>query len=183
MHTLRIQDRDNSMTVTISYENVPMFRGLAFALRDIQNNGAPVSIFSADRRDAVVRAHNKQFGTQIHSQEYAVAHQGQPGWSAANPVNRSSHCLRSDGNPVYRNSRGQSIAPGGRLPWYELGIDMADQGKAEDVSRFLKVAHRLGYHFVQPYSSGSEKHHVVCVHSPIPTLEHRNQISKDRSSK
>jgi hypothetical protein len=44
------------------------------------------------------------------------------------------------------------------------------------------VAHKLGYHFVNPYSSGSEKHHVVCVLSPIPTLEAWNQISKERQS-
>lgn len=169
------------MTVTVSYENVPMFRGLAFALRDIQNNGAPIDIFSADRRDRIINEHNKQFGTNLHGQQYLYDNQRRPGFNPANPPSRTSHCLRSDGNPIYRNAAGKAIAPGGLIPWYELGIDIADHGKQEDIRRFLQVAHRLGYHFVQPYSSGSERHHVVCAHSPIPTLEHRNQISKNRS--
>jgi hypothetical protein len=182
MHTLRKQDRDAPMTHTVSFHGVPMFRGLAFAIDHIEHHGAPVSIFSADRRDSVIREHNKQFGTNLHSQQYAIDHQGQPGWSAANPVDQTSPCLRSDGNPVYRDSRGRVIPKRGKLPWYELGIDLVDKGTHEDVRRFLAVAHKLGYHFVNPYSSGSEKHHVVCVLSPIPTLEAWNQISKERQS-
>lgn len=181
MHTLRVQDRDNSMTVTVSYENVPMFRGLAFALRDIQSSGAPIDIFSADRRDRIIKEHNKQFGTNLHGQQYLYDNQGRSDFNPANPPSRTSHCLRSDGNPIYRNASGKWIAPGGRIPWYELGLDIADSGKREDVRRFLRVAHRLGYHFVQPYSSGAERHHVTCAHSPIPTLEARNQISESRS--
>jgi hypothetical protein len=180
MHTLRVQDRDASMTNTVSYENVPMFRGLAFALRDIQREGAPVDIFSADRRDAVIAEHNRQFGTHLSGQQHLVdlfrAGRGNP----ANSPKTTSHCLYSDGNPIYRNGRGQHVPAGGRIPWYMLGIDLADHGRAEDVRRFLAVAHRLGYHFVQPYSSGTERHHVVCALSPIPTLEHRNQIAKER---
>jgi hypothetical protein len=54
------------------------------------------------------------------------------------------------------------------------------QGKREDCREFLRVAHKLGYEFIQPYTSGSEQHHVVCVKSPVTTLEHWNVISKAR---
>lgn len=188
MHTLRRQDRDASMTNIVSYGGayekvgVPMPRGLAFALQHIREHGGLVDLFSADRTEAAIAEHNRQFATHLHTQQYLVDHQGTAGISAANPVNRTSHCYRSDGNPVYRDSRGRQIPAGSMLPWYELGIDLADKGKAEIVTNFLAVAHRLGYHFVQPYSSGSEKHHVVCVLSPIPSLEHWNVISKERSS-
>lgn len=182
MHTLRTQDRDASMTNTVSFHGVPMFRGLAFAIRHIEKKGAPVSIFSADRRDVVVNEHNRQFGTHLSDQQHLVDLFRRGEGNPANSPKTTSHCLYSDGNPVYRNSRGKAIPPGGRLPWYMLGIDLADKGKSEDVHRFLAKAHELGYHFVQPYKVGTEMHHVVCVLSPIPTLEHWNQISKDRHS-
>jgi hypothetical protein len=46
----------------------------------------------------------------------------------------------------------------------------------------VRVANKLGYEFIQPYKSGSEQHHVVCVKSPVPMLEHWNVISKARKA-
>lgn len=178
MHTLRTQDRDNKMAVTISYEKVPMFRGIAFALHHIEKHGGHVDIFSADRRSDIVAEHNRQFGTHLHSQQYAIDHQGQPGWSAANPINRTSHCLYADATI----GKLLGVRAGARIPWWALGIDLADRGKQEDVSHFLTVAESLGYHFKQPYSSGSERHHVILTRSPIATLERWNVISKHRST-
>lgn len=180
MHTFTKDHRAESMTNLVSFHGVPMPRGLAFAINHIEEHGAPVSIFSADRTIGALREHNRQFGTHLKSQAQLVADWKAGNGNPANSPETTSHCYRSDGNPVYRNSRGRVIPAGGKLPWYELGIDLSDKGKQEDVHRFLFVAHKLGYHFVQPYKVGTEMHHVVCVLSPIPTLEHWNAIAKVR---
>lgn len=169
-------DRAAAMTHTVSYERVPMFRGLAFALYHCAKHDADVDVFSADRRDDVIREHNRQFGTDLHSQQELVdlwhAGRGNP----ANSPSTTSHCLFSDGNAAYGGR-----ASGKKLPWYMLGLDLADHGKTEDVSRFLRAARKLGYEVAQPYASGAERHHVVFTASPVPVLERWNVISKDRS--
>lgn len=188
MRRFSTADRDQAMTHTVSYRNVPMARGLAFAFHHISLHGGPVRIYSADRRDKVIAEHNREFGTSLHGQQWLIdAYRRDPvHFAPANPVDRTSHCLRSDGNPAYRDSRGRLIAAGGRLPWYELGVDLEDidhDGKVgNDVNQFLAAAHRLGYPFVRPYASGAEGHHVVLTRSPVPVLEAWNQISKERAA-
>jgi hypothetical protein len=176
MHTFTTADRAEAMTHVISYQRVPLFRGLAFALYHCARHGAPVDLFSADRRDSVIRAHNHQFGTLLRSQPELVALWRAGKGNPANSPDTTSHCLRSDGNPAYGGR-----PPGAELPWYMLGLDIADHGKHDDVSHFLAVAHHLDYHVTQPYPAGSERHHVVFTRSPIPVLEHWNVISSDRS--
>jgi hypothetical protein len=182
VHTLRKQDRDGSMTSLVSFHGVPIPRGLAFAIWHIEEHGAPVSIFSADRTVKAITDHNAQFGTQLHAQQFLFDNQNKPGFNPANPPARTSHCYFADGNPAYKNSKGQIVAPGGRIPWYSVGIDLADKGKTEDCRHFLTVAHKLGYEFIQPYKVGSEQHHVIAVKSPVATLEHWNVISKERQA-
>jgi hypothetical protein len=182
VHTLRKQDRDASMTNLVSFHGVPIPRGLAFAIWHIEDHGAPVSIFSADRTVKAIADHNAQFGTQLHAQQFLFDNQNKPGFNPANPPARTSHCYFADGNPAYKNSKGQIVAPGGRIPWYSVGIDLADKGKTEDCRHFLTVAHKLGYEFIQPYKVGSEQHHVIAVKSPVATLEHWNVISKKRQA-
>jgi hypothetical protein len=182
MKKLRTADRGASMTVIVSFHDVPMPRGLAFAISHIEQHGAPVSIYSADRTVAAIAEHNAEFGTNLHAQQYLFDNQGKPGFNPANPPNRTSHCYFADGNPAYKTPAGAAIAPGGAIPWYSLGVDLSDVGKVEIVTQFLKVAHSLGYQFVQPYPSGSEQHHVVSVKSPIPTLEHWKVIATNRTA-
>lgn len=162
------------MRNVVSYQRVPMPRGLAFALYHIDKHGGHVDIFSADRTVKTIAEHNRQFGTNLHAQQYLVDLANSGKGNPANPVNRTSHCYFSDGNKVY------GVPAGAKIPWYKLGIDLSDKGKVEDVSHFLAVAHSLGYNFVQPYPSGSERHHVVSVNNVIPTLEHWSVISKVR---
>lgn len=178
MHTLRKVDRDNSMQAYVSFQGVPMRRGQAFAIDHIERRGAKVDIFSACRRDKIIAEHNRQFGTHLHGQQFLFDHQGEPGFNPANPPNKTSHCGFADATigALLR------VPVGGELPWYAEGIDLCDRGKVEDVSNFLAVARGLGYHFVQPYRSGSERHHVILVESPIPVLERWSVISKDRSN-
>lgn len=181
MHTLRTEDRDRSMNTLVSFHSVPMPRMLAFAIRDIEHHGAPVAIFSGDRTVAAIAEHNRQFGTHLSAQQALIdafnAGHGNP----ANPLNRTSHCYFADDTvAALMRAHGHACQAGGRLPRYALGLDLSDKGKVEDTRRFLNIAHLLGYQFMAPYTSGSEKHHVVCVQDPIAVLEARNQISKIR---
>lgn len=175
-------DRHAPMLHIVSFHDVPLHRVNAYVLWDCEQHGARVSIASGIRTDDVIAAHNKEFGTDLHGQQFAIDHQGQPGWSAANPLNRTSHCGFSDGSPCYVDVAGHHIQAGGRLPEWEWGIDVDDIGKVEDNSHLLHVAHQIGFHLLAPYSSGSEHHHLVNVRSPIALLEARNVISKDRHS-
>lgn len=181
MHTLRTVDRDRSMTNLVSFHGVPMPRMIAFAIRDIERNGAPVVVASADRTVAAIAEHNAQFGTRLHAQQFLFDHQGEPGFNPANPPSRTSHCYKADATIAALLSRwGVPTVAGGPIPRWALGVDLDDVGKHEDVTKFMSVAHRLGYVFAQPYSSGSERHHVILVQSPIRPLERRNQISHVR---
>lgn len=184
MHTLRLQDRDMPMTNMVSYKLVPMHRGLAFALYHMNKHGAPVDIFSACRIDKVIAEHNEQFHTNLHGQQYLYDHQHEAGFNPANPPSQTSHCLHADSYVKAALAEfGVHVEVGGAIPWHALGLDLSDKGKSEDVSHFLSVAHHLGYEVVQPYKNAAqEKHHVIFVASPIPTLERWNVISKKRSS-
>jgi hypothetical protein len=176
MHTLRLQDRDASMTNLVSFHNVPMPRGLAFVIRDIERHGAPIAIFSADRTIEAIRAHNTQFGTNLHAQQWLVNEFATGRGNPANPVNQTSHCYHADATI----GRLLGVGIGATIPWWALGLDIADRGKVEDVRRFMNVAHLLNYPFRQPYTAGSERHHVILTASPIANLEARKQIGKDR---
>lgn len=159
-----------------------MPRGVAFAINHCEEHGAKVSIASCIRVDRILREHNRQFHTNLHGQQFLIdMHAKDPAhWAAANPVNMTSHCWFSDGNPIYKNSKGLPIPACGKLPWYMVGIDVDDVGRIEDNSHFLLVSHKLGYEFVAPYHSGSELHHLVLTRSPVATLEHWNVISSTR---
>ena len=171
------KNRDLPLLHTVNFHDVPIFRGLALCIADVEAHGAPVAIFSADRRDATIKRFNRKYGTNLHGQQYLYDNQGRPGFNPANSPSTTSHCLRADGNAFYRNSRHRVYAPGARMPWHLLGIDLSDKGKSENVSRFLHVAHMRGYHFGQPYPVGGERHHVVCATSPVTALVHNKVIA------
>lgn len=133
---------------------VPLFRGLVWALQCAHDDGARFTITSADRRRGVA----ERYG---HSSQYALyqaflAGRGYP----ANPPGRSSHELRSDGNPVYRVPAGHSLAP------YMLGIDAIDDGSSNDCSRLLWHLQRVGFHVARPYHTGAEAHHFLFTQDP-----------------
>lgn len=181
MHRLRVEDRDRAMTAIVSFHNVPMPRMVAFAIRDIESDGAPVDVFSADRTTKAIGQHNAQFGTNLSGQAALVALFRAGLGNPANSPNTTSHCYCADASVAALLSRYHAPTQAGRkIPVWAVGIDLADKGKVETVERFLTVAHRLGYRFMQPYASGSERHHVILVSSPIPVLERRNQIAKER---
>lgn len=186
MHTLRKQDRDAAMVNLVSFHEVPMPRGIAFCIDHIEDHGGRVAIFSADRTTAAVREHNEQFGTSLHGQQWLIDQYHAGKGNPANPIKQTSHCYHADTTIARLLTRyGHPTSTEGSIPWWALGIDLADRRKdgtieEESVDHFLKVAHELGYEFRQPYSSGSERHHVILVNSPVARLEAWNVISEDR---
>lgn len=181
MHSFTTRHRDEAMTHTVSYLRVPVPRGVAFALYHVGKHGGAIDLFSGIRTVDVIKEHNQTFGTTLKAQQTLInLHASNPAnWNAANPVDRTSHCWFSDGNPAFKVN-GKRIPPGGKLPWYMIGLDLADAGEVESVDEFLLEARKLGYEVVQPYRSGNERHHVVFVESPIAVLERYNVISKER---
>lgn len=174
------------MTNLVSFHDVPMPRGIAFAIDHIEDHGGRVAIFSADRTHSAINEHNKQFGTHLSSQESLIAAFEAGRGNPANPVDRTSHCYRADATIARLLTHyGHTTRVGARIPWWAVGIDLADKRRdgtieRESVDHFLAVSHHLGYDFKQPYSSGSERHHVILVNSPISKLESWNVISENR---
>jgi hypothetical protein len=173
-------DKGKPLTHVVSFHGrVPLERGLCYALYLVDKH-YPFSVenvLSASRSLSHIKAHNQQYGTNLHSQAWLIeAHLRDPvHFAPANPLNMTSHCLFSDGNAAYKTAAGRSIPPRGKLPWYSRGIDLLNG----DFARlFCRRADSLGLHFVQPYHSSSEAHHVVCVQSPLKVLADRHVIHK-----
>jgi len=83
-----------------------------------------------------------------------------PGANPANPPGRSTHELRSDG-VAYPH-----VAPGGKLLWWQCGIDVDDA----HVPAFTRVAEKHGWEVWRPYGTRSEYHHI---NFRKPPLKHR----------
>lgn len=177
------EDRDKAMLHTVSYHDRPMPRAIAYCLHSCEVRGAKVSVASCIRVDSVIEEHNREFGTDLHGQQFCIdMHAKDPAhFAAANSPSTTSHCFFSDGNPAYRDPKTGGVIPAThKLPVWMVGIDVDDIGKVEDNSHLLHVAGQFGLHFVSPYKSGTEHHHLVCAINPIPTLEHHGVISKER---
>lgn len=167
--------RHYSVKNTVSYKNVPVPRGVAYALDLVDRRGADFQLFSCIRVDSILKQHNKDFGTNLHGQQYLYDNQNRPGFNPANPPSKTSHCWFSDGNPVYRTAAGRRAGPGERIVWHQIGID------ASNADQIIRVGKTVGLDFVRPYSSGSEAHHLVLRTSPVKLLERMGTISKIRA--
>lgn len=135
----------------VSYRGIPLYRAQAWALELVDHAGVTPVIISGIRDDAIIAQHNRQFGTNLHGQQYLIdlaRHGGNP----ANPLNETSHCDYSDGNRVY----GRYAPRFGRLPKIVNGIDALDNATAD---RIVRTLNHLGFPASLPYSSGSELHH------------------------
>lgn len=180
-----LQDKDLPMTHVVSYHGiVPLERGLCYALYLVSKHWPffadnPHLVLSGARDVEDVQAHNREFGTHLHSQQELIdLHAKDPVKNpAANPVDQTSHCLRSDGNPVYKTPEGHHAGAGSRIAWYQRGIDF---DTAELAAAFCARARFVHLTAVQPYDALSEKHHVVLGDSPIKVLIERNVIHQNR---
>lgn len=172
-------DKRSPMMEVVSFHGVvPLERGLCYCLYLVDKHYSFSSrdVLSASRDEDDIRAHNRQFGTNLHSQPFLILkHQQDPKhYAAANSVRMTSHCLNSDGNPAYRRN-GRVIPSTGRLQWFQRGIDLLNADFAE---WFIRHAALVDLHFVQPYKTGSELHHVVCAINPLAELARRSVINK-----
>lgn len=143
---------------TANFHGIPMPRALAWALHDYELHGGHLLVYSADRRDSVIKAFNKKYGTDLLSQKYLWEHQHDPGFFPANPPGFSSHELRSDGIPFY-GKRGEPI------PWWKLGIDAVNV-PGGDAARVVTWLNAHGYGARRPYTSRKERHHFSFTRSP-----------------
>lgn len=174
-------DKRKAMTEVVSYHGVvPLERGLCYCLylvgkhfdRDLDG-----ALISASRTPGDIAAHNREFGTNLHSQPWLIKmHELHPkDYARANSTTTSSHTLHSDGSNVYRDYRGHQVPPGGVLNWYQRGLDFDSNALA---AWFVDHAADIGLHFTLPYKTGSELHHAVGTASPINVLQSRNVIAK-----
>jgi hypothetical protein len=129
-------------------------------------------IISADRRDGVAQRFGHSSQKQLWD-AYQAGH-GNP----ANPPLTSTHEYKNGGtNPRYPNVSGSpayhtKFRTGATLPSWALGLDFASNDQA---TAFIGHARDLGYHFFQPYQSGSELHHLCLADNPLPNLIKRNR--------
>jgi hypothetical protein len=170
-----LHDKSAPLDHVVSYRrHVPLERGLCYCIYLVGKHGFEPDLLSASRDMDDIAAHNRGYGTNLHGQQWLIdAHARDPQhFAPANSVDTTSHCLHSDGNSHYRVN-GKQIPARGRLPWYMRGIDMGTNAQA---SKFCQKAREVGLVFVQPYNTGSELHHVVCVVSPYHALVDRGII-------
>lgn len=151
----------------VNYHGVPMYRCLAWALRDYELHGGHLIVNSADRRDGVVRRFNRRYGTHLQSQKmlWDGFRAGRPGFFPANPPGFSSHELRADGTAFYG-------ARGAMIPRYKLGIDAVNT-PGGDASHVVKWLNAHGYRSTRPYSTSSERHHFSFAKSPASNARKR----------
>lgn len=149
---------------TVNFHGVPMFRAQAWALQDAWDHGQRFSVASADRRDGVIHAFNRKYGTNLHSQAYLYAHQNEPGFFPANPPDRGSHLLLGDG---VVGALHQHLEP------YRLGIDVTSAGRSNDAEPLVAWLNRSGYRVTRPYPSGSEAHHINFAYPPHKNARRR----------
>jgi lysozyme len=164
----------------VLYDGVPMLRKHAWALADARHHGVHFVVNSADRRDSTIaKFKGKGLKAGYNGQKYLydtynslAARYGREGAIArgffpANPPNRTSHTLHSDGNPHYKTPAGGKLAP------YKLGIDAVNKpgGDSKELVAWLN-AH--GYHAVNTYSpSLAERHHFNFVADPATNARKR----------
>lgn len=172
-------DKGKAMMEVVSFHGVvPLERGLCYCLYLVDKHFPfdPHDVLSAARDEEYIVAHNRTFGTNLHSQPFLIkAHARDPiHYAPANPVDQTSHCLRSDGNSAYTRA-GRVVPPTGRLQWFQRGLDLINN----DFARIFVIhAAAVGLHFTRPYKTGSELHHAVCVVNPLAELRRRSVIHR-----
>lgn len=146
--------RRNYLSQTIAFDGVPTMRGLAILLQHARGRGWNGRLNSSDRRKGVA----ERYGHQSQAALYAGWAARRPGFNPANPPGRSSHELRSDGNPIF----GKPV--GAVLSWYELGVD------ADEAEQLRQVLREMGVDARRPYQTVSEAHHLNVLTDPTAVL-------------
>lgn len=152
------RNRQKYLMQTVSFDGAPTMRGLALLLAHARKRGWRGTLQSSDRREGVAERYGKS--SQAALFRAFKAGRGNP----ANPPGRSSHELRSDGNPIFH-------APvGARLPWFQMGLDVSQS------IELVSVLEGMGVDARRPYSSPSEAHHVNVLKDPTGALARLGDI-------
>lgn len=137
----------------------PLFRCQAWALEVCHNHGARFVVTSGIRVQHIVDEFNKTYGTNLHGQQYLYDHQNDPGFFPANPPWVGSHCGFADGSKYYPNR-------GSKLKKIKFGIDLIDDGTANEASSTVRHGNEAGISMALAYpGSAAEAHHVVILSS------------------
>lgn len=123
---------------------------------DIITTDAHASVNSIYRGDAAAHLLHK-YGKHTQRELYQLFLLGQG--NPANPPGFSTHELRSDGAAYPSVLRGHTLA------WWQQGFDVNDW----DVKNVIAQAASHGWKVWQPYSAGSEFHHLNFRVKPRPT--------------
>lgn len=147
------RNRRSYVSETVTLDGVPTMRGLRLLLVYAREHGWAGKLNSSDRRKGVAET----YGHQSQAALYAGFVAGRPGFLPANPPGFSSHELRSDGTALF-GERGRV------LPWFQLGLDVSDDGT------LVRVLADLGVRATHPYNSAAEAHHVNVTGDPTAVL-------------
>lgn len=148
--------------VIVPFDGTPCPRGIAWMLQDCrQHGGWSGSLLSCDRRKGIPEI----FGRKSQYALYMGWIQHLAGYLPANPPGRSTHEYVNDGvaYPVPAMTK---------LAWWMVGMDVTEWDE------LLRAMKKLGYHGKQPYSSGSEAHHINMTISPWEVVRHRFNAGK-----
>lgn len=104
---------------------------------------------SIDRSEAAAHILHR-FGKHTQAEVIALYEAGTPGYGPANPVDETTHCRRNDGVAY------PSLPRKAKLKAWGVGFDVDD----DEVAAVIEAADKLGWEVFQPYTSGSEFHHL-----------------------
>lgn len=129
-------------------DGCPVPRLLARRVRALKKVVPSAKLNSCYRGEGARRLLHKN-GKHTQAELYRL-HQRDPAhYAPANPPGFSTHELFSDG-VAYNVRRGR------KLKWWQCGMDFDDWA----IPALKKAAAHRGWKLVQPYSAGSEYHHV-----------------------
>lgn len=156
----------------MAFDGCPVPPVLYMVFKDCRDHGISFGIISADRRDGVAQrfGHSSQKELWDCYQNFLAT--GRCACGSCNPANAPGHSTHEyrDGPNSYPYGSPDGTAL--KEPW-KLGVDFRSN---EECTRFCAAAANLGYHFWQPYNSGSELHHGNCKENPIPNLIKRGRV-------
>jgi hypothetical protein len=155
----------------VDYHGVPIFRAHAWALEDARIHGQRFTVLSGDRRTDVIRAFNREHGTNLHDQAFLFDgwNRRLPGFLPANPPDRGTHLLLGDG---VVGTLHEPLKP------YQLGLDIVSAGHVNDCAPLVAWLNAHGYHATRPYHSGAEAHHVLFTRSPATNARRRLAVTR-----
>lgn len=163
----------------VGFDHTPVSPILHRVLSDCREHlQVRFEVISGDRRDGVAQHFGKMSQKELWECWVHFRDTGRCSCSSCNPANppgTTTHTYRNGGtvNGVTGTPAYHTLFPfGAVLPPWALGLDLANNDQA---TALKEHATRLGYHFFQPYNSGSELHHLNMAANPLDNLIKRGR--------